>query len=62
MKLNAKSLVRALLQIGGTLVTTGVLVGHSADIATQVVGIGSIVAGVLWGQVNATKQSAETGG
>ena len=62
MKLNIKSLVRAVLQVGGTLVSTGVVTGHTADVTTQVVGIGAILAGVIWGQSNATKRATLTSG
>ena len=58
MKLNLNSFVRAALQIGGTLVTSGVVTGHSADVLTHVVGIGAMLTGIVWGQTNALMQDA----
>ena len=57
MKLNLKSLIRAVLQVGGAVAASGVIHGHGLDVLTQVIGFGGIASGVLWGQVNATKQT-----
>lgn len=60
MKLNIKSLFRAVMQIGGVLVAEGVVTGGAADTITHITGIGLTIAGVLWGQANAVTQATLT--
>lgn len=57
LKLNLKSLVRAVLQVGGAVVGTGVIPVNASHTVTTILGFGAMLYGVLWGQVNAVKQN-----
>jgi hypothetical protein len=58
MRINLKSLIRAALQVGGTLAASGIVTGHAGTTLENVVGVGSILTGVIWGQMNAYKHGS----
>ena len=60
MRFNLKSIFRAVLQVGGTALATGIIHGPATGTINSVLGIGAIAYGVIWGQVNATNQGQAT--
>ena len=60
MSFNLKSIFRAVLQVGGTALATGIIHGPATGTINSVLGIGAIAYGVIWGQVNAANQGAAT--
>ena len=60
MSFNLKSIFRAVLQVGGTALATGIIHGPATGTINSVLGIGAIAYGVIWGQVNAANQVATT--